>query len=228
MTDYPGAIWFPAAEQNYYGPNSGRGPCIVRALIYHTPEEPADDRESTPVYFSTYRGPGTEASTRFYSDNDGDIYQMVPFPWGAVANGLDGMPRPYWADATSLNQQTDNIEIEGYAETLKETMTNAQFASLVDWSVWGFIRWGLPLEEGRMMGHYELSQQRSDPGPWLLTESGLKQEVIARVTEYEKDIKLLKTENEARKGEIQSLFGVCITPPLGLRPRVEALEAKGK
>lgn len=227
MSDYPGAIWFPADERNYYGPESGRGECIVRALIYHTPEEPADDRESTPVYFSTYRGPGTEASTRFYSDNDGDIYQMVPFPWGAVANGLNQKPLPYWAAPYSLNQQTDNIEIEGYAATLKDTMTSAQWASLIDWSVWGFIRWGLPLEEGRMMGHYELSADRSDPGPWLLSPaSGFKQEVLARLTEYEKDIKALKSENEVRKGEIQAMFRAMFIPPEGLRPRIETLEAK--
>lgn len=235
--DYPGAIVVPADERNYYGPASGRAECVVRALVYHTPEEPSDDRESTPVYFASYHpfdpatGFGGAASTRFYSDNDGDVYQMVPFPWGAVANGLDGKPAPYWAEAGSLNQQTDNIEIEGYAATLKDTMTSAQFASLVDWSVWGFVRWGLPLEEGRMMGHYELSGQRSDPGPWLLSpQSGFKQEVIARVTEYEKKIKQLEAENETRKGEIQQMFGTIYGNPFGdakgVIPRVEALERK--
>ena len=75
------------------------------------------------------------------------------------------------------------------------------------------------------MGHYELSVQRSDPGPWLMG-SGIKQEVLARVNQYERDVKMLQAENEVRKGEIQALFRAMFTPPEGLRPRVEALEKK--
>ena len=76
-----------------------------------------------------------------------------------------------------------------------------------------------------MMGHYELSVNRSDPGPWLMG-SGLKAEVLAKVNQYERDVKMLQAENEVRKGEIQALFRAMFTPPEGLRPRVEALEKK--
>ena len=203
---YPGAIVVPAAPENYYGPGSGRRKCWPLAIVYHTPEEPSDDRESTPYYFQTYRPERGAASTRYYSDSDGDIYQMVPEEWGAVANGLDGKPKPYWALPDSLNLQTDNIEIEGYAATLKDTMTSAQWKSLVDWSVWVFIRYGIPREEARMMAHYELSVQRSDPGPWLLSPaSGFKAEVLARVNQYEKDVKSLRADVEAQRRELLTL-----------------------
>lgn len=228
---YPGAIVVPADPRNYYGPDSGRRKCWPLAIVYHTPQEPADNYESTPAYFSTFRpydpatGLGGPASTRYYLDNDGDLYQMVPEDWGAIANGLDGKPKPYWALPDSLNLQTDNIEIEGYAHSLKDTMTNAQWRTLVDWSTWSMIRYSISREEGRMMGHYELSVQRSDPGPWLMG-SGIKQEVLARVNQYERDVKMLQAENEVRKGEIQALFKALFVPPLGLRPRVETLEQK--
>lgn len=215
---YPGAIVVPADPRNYYGPGSGRRKCWPLAIIYHTPQEPSDDRESTPVYFSTFHpydpvtGLGGPASTRYYGDNDGDLYQMVPEEWGAVANGLDGKPKPYWALSESLNLQTDNIEIEGYAATLKETMTNAQWRALVDWSVWDFIRYGIPREEGRMMGHYELSSQRSDPGPWFLSsQSGFKAEVLARVNQYEKDVKALRADVEAQRRELLTLAHLIAT-----------------
>lgn len=203
MTDtYPGAIEVNAHPLNYYGPgnpNSRRGPdghvlpCVPVALVYHTPEEPADDYESTPAYFAVWHPERGPASTRFYLDNDGDVYRCVPAPWGAVANGLDGKPYPAWATVgLSLNLQTDNIEIEGDAATLQHSMTSAQWRSLVDWSVDRCLRFGIVPDRAHLMGHYELSTKRSDPGPWLLAPAqGLVEEVRYRVTEYERKMKEL-------------------------------------
>lgn len=189
---YPGALYVPAHPSRYYGPETGRGPCSPIAICYHTPEEPADEIEVTPRYFQTPCTPQHCGATRWYADNDGDLFQCVPEPWGAIANGLDGKPAPAWSKPYSLNLQTENIEIEGYAHRLKETITGQQWATLLDWSVWCFLRWNIPRSPERMFGHYEVSVQRSDPGPWLLSEaSGFKAEVLYRVNEYEKKVKEL-------------------------------------
>lgn len=221
---YPGAIPFWAHVLNYYGPgnpNSRRYPngevipCVPVALVFHTPEEPSDNREVTPGYFAAGFIPPSGASTRFYHDNDGDVYQMVPEPWGAIANGLDGKPRPSWATpGLSLNLQTDNTEIEGYASTLQRSITPRQWASLVDWSIDRCVRFGIPPDRTHLVGHYEISQWRSDPGPWLLTEaSGFVAEVGYRVTEIEKKLKELGQyvlEDRIRLGKVEGSAAFAI------------------
>ena len=213
VSAYSGALVVQAHETNYYGPDSGRPQCVPRAIVLHTPEEPADDYESTPVYFAQ---PSRQASTRWYLDNDGDLYNLVPEPWGAIANGLEGKPAPVYFAPFSLNLQTDNIEIEGYAHSLHQTMTQQQWASLVDWCVWCCLRWNIRPDRQHILAHYDLSIQRSDPGPWLLDKSPLVREVEARVNQYEKDVKELKgiaAANALRLNGQEKLLE-AILPPL--------------
>ena len=194
-----GAIPIEAHPLNYYGPGNPNAyrdpvgkviPCTPRALFFHTPEEDADDYEGTPAWF---RNPDAHGSTRWYADNDGDLFAMVPEPWGAIANGLDGKPRPAWAPAgISLNLLSDNIEIEGRAHSLQRTITGKQFATCVDWAVDRCVRFEIPPDRAHLCGHYEVSVQRTDPGPWFLTPaSGFIEEVTARVTEFERKLKEL-------------------------------------
>jgi N-acetyl-anhydromuramyl-L-alanine amidase AmpD len=166
--DYPLAIVYPAHQTNYRTPAGHGGvPNRPRGCVLHTPEEPADNVESTPAFFAQ---PNREASTTYYLDNDGDVYQLVPESCMAIANGVEGKPYPSWADpSTSLNWQSFSIEIEGRAATIHETLTPAQWASLIALIRHRCGHYGIPLDREHIIGHYQVSNQRSDPGagfPW--------------------------------------------------------------
>ena len=133
-----------------------------KVIVLHTPEEPSDNYESTPVYFSQ---PNRSASTHYYADSDGDLYQMVPEAHGAIANGVKGKPYPAGTDpAISLNYQSVNIEIEGYAATIGQTLTARQRTTVLRWIVSCATRYGIPIDRAHVIGHYEVADNRSDPG----------------------------------------------------------------
>lgn len=176
--DFPGAIVYPAHPTNYYSPDGHSGiPNTPRAWVLHTPEEPADDNETTPAYFA---GANRQASTHYYVDNDGDVYQLVPESCAAIANGLQGKPLPSWALAgTSLNWQTLSVEIEGFAGSIEQTLTPAQFGAVVALVKHRAQAWGIPLDREHVIGHYEVSVERSDPGagfPWSALLAALQAE----------------------------------------------------
>jgi hypothetical protein len=204
----------PAFVGNYYPDRE----CKPIALVLHEPQEEADDRESTPVWF---QNPAAKASTRWYGDNDGDLYQMVPFPASAIANGLDGKPTPRFNDGGpefgpySLNMQTDNIEVEGNTHSISRTFNQWQYAGLCDWLVLGYILWDLPRNPGRVLSHTQLSVQRSD-GEWV-RKCGVVEEAVNRVLKLEKDVKELQAlawtnaqKDNTQDGEIRALFGLAV------------------
>lgn len=174
--EYPGATVIPAHPDNYGGYNRSNWP---RAIVLHTPEEPADDIEVTPAWFQR---PEAHASTHYYLDNDGDIIQMVQEAECAWANGNKGGAGgnrtwkgqrdqwPPWAEVgVSLNCQTVSIEIEGYAASIQSTLTSTQYAALLAWIRFEASRWGIPLDRDHIIGHFEVATDRTDPGagfPW--------------------------------------------------------------
>lgn len=179
--DYPGAIVYPAHPNNYGGYGRGNTP---KAIVLHTPEEKADDYESTPVWFAN---PTAQASTHYYFDNDGDLYQHVPEADCPYANGNRGgaskVPPegnrvwkgqldvwPPWAEVgVSLNCQTLSAEIEGKAANIGDTLTDKQFNKLVEWIKAKSAQYGIPLDRDHIIGHFEVATDRTDPGatfPW--------------------------------------------------------------
>jgi hypothetical protein len=142
-----------------------------KVLVLHTPEEPADNVEGTPTYFSKAHydqyGNLVPASTHYYSDNDGDLYQMVQERHFAFANGVTRGTRPYPPDtdpARSLNWQSLSIEIEGYAASIARTITPAQLATVVAWVEDCTRRYSIPLDRAHVIGHYQVADNRTDPG----------------------------------------------------------------
>ena len=189
--DYPGSIVYPAHPSNYYLPeNHGGVPNRPRALFLHTPEEPADDYESTPVYFSQ---PNRQASTHYYADSDGDWYQLVPERCMAIANGLIGKPLPLWAEPdTSLNWQSLSVEIEGYAATIHQTCVRGgpQWNAIVRWVEDRTRIHNIPLDREHVMGHKEVANNRSDPGQ--LDINAIVADALAlRIPQEEDDMELL-------------------------------------
>ena len=169
--DYPGAVVFPAHVTNAYNPLAHNGiPNKPRAFVLHTPEEPADNYPSTPHWFAQFH-PQQAGSTHYFVSFTGTVYQCVPERWGAIANGLDGKPKPSWAVPGSLNWQTLSVEIEGYAATIGQTLKvgAAQWEALVNLIRHRCTAYNIPLDREHIPGHYELSVNRSDPGatfPW--------------------------------------------------------------
>ncbi len=168
--DYPGALVVPADSSNYYRPEGHGGvPNAPKGWVLHTPEERADNIEVTPYYFQT---PNISASTHYYLDNDGDVYQMVPERCAAIANGVVGKPYPSWADPrVSLNWQSLNVEIEGEARTIESTLIigGPQWRSLVSLIKHRAAFYRFPTDREHIIGHYQVASDRTDPGlgfPW--------------------------------------------------------------
>lgn len=173
MTDVPldlvaphEVIWFPAHESNYGG--YGGAPNVPAALVLHTPEEPADGYESTPNWFAN---PAANASTHYYADNDGDLYQMVADVEPAWAQGVRSHQRhwksvpnklPPWAPDGNNNTHALSIEIEGYAHSFEWTV--AQFTSVAKWMAHKSIQYDIPLDRDHVVGHEELAVHKTDPG----------------------------------------------------------------
>lgn len=174
VADYPGAIVFPAHPTNVYNPAGHGGvPNKPKGWVLHTPEEPADSYPSTPHWFATFHAdPKQRGSTHYFVAYTGDIYQCVDESWGAIANGVLNKPYPSWANPnTSLNWQSVSVEIEGYAATMGNTLKRGS----VQWkSLLALIRnradfFGFPCDREHIIGHYQVSSDRSDPGigfPW--------------------------------------------------------------
>jgi hypothetical protein len=162
--DFYRAFVYPAHPTNILsGTNTPLG------FVMHTPEEPWDNNESTPVYFA---GANRDASTHYYLDSDGDVYQLVDEQRPAIANGVLGRPHPVWANpGISLNRQTLSAEIEGFAASIQNTLIpgQPQFNSLVELVRNRCQVYGIPTDRAHVIGHYEVANNRSDPGagfPW--------------------------------------------------------------
>lgn len=182
---YPWAIVYPCHPTNRYSYlDHGGIAAKPRAMVLHTPEEKADGHPGTPAWFATYHpDPRQRGSTYYFVSYQLDerrpgftkVYRCVDERDAAIANGLNGKPLPAWADeTTSLNWQTDNMEIEGEAATIHLTfgvgaVGMAQFRSVVDVCMFSARWWSYPLDRDHLLGHYQLSTDRTDPGaqfPW--------------------------------------------------------------
>ena len=140
----------------------------------HTPEEPWDDHEVTPAWF---QNPRANASTHYYADSDGDLWQMVrneDFAWAQGVRRDDRIePRPVWwrDEFVSYNTCMISIEIEGYANEIGATFVpgSRQFESVAAWSAFICEKYQIPFERHYHVGHNELTRMKSDPGrdfPW--------------------------------------------------------------
>ena len=160
-------IYAPAFEGNLGG--YGR-PNVPRALVLHTPEEDADQNEVTPRWFAD---PRARASTHYYADDDGDLYQMVADRDCAWAQGTHAGNRhwkgragalPPWNEGVNNNCRALSIEIEGRAASIGRTLTEAQRRTVVRWIAHQSEQYGIPLDREHVVGHEELALDKRDPG----------------------------------------------------------------
>ena len=184
---YPGANTSIPAHPS----NIGSGVNHPKVVVYHTPEEPADNYAGTPRWFAREH-PGQEGSTHYFVSWTGEVWLCVPEDRRAIANGVTaGRPYPAGTDpGVSLNLQSISIEIEGYAATIAQTLSVAQRKGLVDWTVYACTKYGIPADRQHIIGHYEVANNRSDPG--TLPMYSIVAEVAARINGQEEDMWLLK------------------------------------
>ena len=169
-------IWAPAHESNFGAaqslPYSG-APRRQLAICYHTPEEQPDDVETTPDWF---RRPEANASTGYYADSDGDLWQMVrdhDFAWAqgtrTSVRPNTRLPRPAWwrDEYVSYNTCMLSIEIEGYAREIADTFVpgSRQFEAVAAWAAFQCAKHEIPVDREHHLGHAELCTTKSDPGP---------------------------------------------------------------
>ena len=220
--DYPGAIVVPAFPGNVIDRFN-----FPKGIVLHSPEEPVDDIEVTPYYFARDLSP-RRAYTHFYFDSDGDVYQMVPVSIGAVANGVQGKPYPPWAIRTlSLNLQTENCEIEGYAAGMHRTCLRGsrQWNSVVKWIENRCRFHRIPITRERILGHYEVSDRRTDPG--TLDIDGIVEDAVAlrEASDMPSADELTKLfgDWEGTMHEAAAYMSRRVKMPTGLIKRLEAI-----
>lgn len=181
-----------------------------RVSIVHTPEERADEIEVTPFYFARriYDANGIQrrASTHFYTSGglgtlgNGDLYQMVPEQYGAIANGVTS-GRNYPTDTSpsiSLNLQSRSIEVEGFAHSIDRTMPHGspQWLTTVEWCLYGYYDHGIPIDRAHIIGHYEVSNVRTDPG--MLNIDDIVEDTMRlhkRIEAIQHDIEILELKH---------------------------------
>jgi N-acetyl-anhydromuramyl-L-alanine amidase AmpD len=223
--DYKMGVAWPASETNLGYPRSFAEDSAhqlvnqPRAFVLHTAEEPADPHSSTPLYFDD---PNRSGSTHYFISHAGGCYQMVPERLGAWANALQGKPRPAWADPNrNLNLQTLSVEIEGYAGSIGQTMPPGcpQWKALVALVQDRCTHYAIPLDHQHIIGHYEVSNQRSDPGAgfvWdvfiLDVQQARKDEVFLAVVKMRANLVMLA--NQDRWQEIADALAY-----IGVRPK---------
>jgi len=169
-----GFLRIHAAHPTNFGKWDGSTPARFKplALVFHTPEEPQDDWESTPNWFAN---PAANASTHWYADDDGDLYQMlseVDCSWGQGTRptGMDRPNRiwkgeidglPPWSTGDN-NRFALGIEVEGIAGSF--VWAPNQYISTVRWATYKAIQYNIPFNRNYFVEHRELSTDRTDPG----------------------------------------------------------------
>lgn len=176
--DWKRTFYAPAHPSNFWRETDQRYADGLKrtnvAICLHTPEEDVDDVEVTPWWFQQ---PNVGASTDFYVDSDGDLYQMVGLQHFAWAQGVKKrhllLPRPvWWQDKfVSYNACVVSIEIEGRAASIGRTLTpeTAQWTALVKLINHICGKYHIPRTRQYIVGHQELSSVKRDPGvqfPW--------------------------------------------------------------
>jgi N-acetyl-anhydromuramyl-L-alanine amidase AmpD len=199
QADYPGAIVVEARNYGYAGVcadpvNRPRG------FVLHTPEEAADDHMTTPYYFaSTDR----EASTHYFVSYHGFVVQCVPEDEGAYGNAVIGKPAPAWQNRPNLNLCSLNVEIEGYAATIGRTLSAPQRKALLGLLRYACEKYGIPKDRRHIIGHYEVANNRSDPG--TLDIDALVRDLRAEdemTPEQEAELKKLREDFNTISGQI--------------------------
>ncbi len=173
-------FWAEADLSNFWRAGMGYGGQTNEpvAIVLHTPEERADAIESTVWWFQQLQA---NASTHYYMDNDGDVYQMVgdrDMAWaqGVRFGGLNPnarLPLPSWhrPEKVSYNTQAISIEIEGFASSIGRTMPieGPQYKGLVALVAYKALQYKIPVTREYIVAHSELATDRWDPGasfPW--------------------------------------------------------------
>ena len=141
------------------------------AIVYHIMEG------SLAGTASWFKHPDSRVSSHFGIGKNGSIHQYVKDEDVAWANG--SVKEPSWdllIEGVNPNLYTLSIEHEGFS---KDIFTEAMFKSSIELTKHLMVKWDIPAEKNRFIGHNEITINKPDcPGPnfpWdrLLKEVGV-------------------------------------------------------
>ena len=189
-------FYAPASPKNYF-PSAHRSPAYDRAftaqcLVWHSAEEKPDKVDVTPRYF---QDPHAQASTLFYVDSRGNLWQMVKigdFAWAQGTPAADDRllhSRPEWMPPppTSYNVFGVSIEQEFHAEgDVSQAFYEGSpmFDSGARWAAQQHRKLSIPLTPDRWQVHMGLNREKGDPGQYWLS---LKPRLFALAQHYYHD-----------------------------------------
>jgi hypothetical protein len=81
-----------------------------------------------------------------------------------VWKGEKGAWAPWNKTGRSNNQLSLGIEIEGRADTIDETITDAQFETVAKWIAYKAWQYSIPIDTDHVVRHSDLASDKSDPG----------------------------------------------------------------
>ncbi|MEV6166514.1 N-acetylmuramoyl-L-alanine amidase [Streptomyces sp. NPDC052052] len=143
-TDYPSALWVPAATGNYA---SGRSATIDKVIIHVT-------QGSYAGSISWFQNPSAVVSAHYVvRSSDGQITQMVRDSDTAY-------------HARSQNSSSLGIEHEGWIDD-PAWFTDAMYRSSAALTAYLCDRYGIPKDRSHIIGHSEApGNDHTDPGPY--------------------------------------------------------------
>ena len=203
-------FYAPASPSNYF-PAAHRTHAYDRAftpqcLVWHSAEEKPDKVDVTPRYF---QDPHAQASTLFFADAQGHLWQMVrigDFAWAQGTPAADDLllhSRPSWMPPppTSYNVFGVSIEQEFHAEgDVSQAFYEGSpmFDTDARWAAHQHRKLTIPLTPDRWRVHMGLNREKRDPGQYWLS---LKPRLFALTQHYYHDE---AAETPALDGDLQA------------------------
>ena len=190
-------FYAPASPHNYF-PAAHRSASYNRAfeplcIVWHSAEESPDKIDVTPRYF---QDPHAQASTLFFADSRGDLWQMVSigdFAWAQGTPAADDRllnSRPFWMppEPTSYNAFGLSIEQEFHASGDASQAFyegSPMFDTEARWAALMHRKYpSIPLRQERWLTHMGLNREKGDPGQYWLS---LKPRLFALTQHYYHD-----------------------------------------
>lgn len=151
---------FIEADPHNYGSRKG---APVEFLVLHTAEDTVDGSlEGTASWF---RDPDAQSSAHYGVATNGDLYQFVDESYAA-----------WHAGNGHYNRRSIGIELEGRASGLGDTLSNAQYATLLALCRHLANQYRIPVDQTHILGHCHVPHptlpgvfggisRHTDPGP---------------------------------------------------------------
>ena len=189
-------FYAPASPQNYF-PSDHRSPAYAAqfnplCIVWHSAEEKPDQVDVTPRYF---QDPTARASTLFFADSRGHLWQMVKvgaFAWAQGTPAEDDRllhSRPAWMPPPPISYNVFGLSIEQEFHATGDVSQafyegSPMFDTDARWAALMHRQYHIPLAQERWLTHMGLNREKGDPGQYWLS---LKPRLFALTQHYYHD-----------------------------------------